>query len=141
MSDAVRAAFCPLYFSSNGGSFKSNGLPIFADDEDIRGNCDKPYDCAECSLLQDWLTALRANAWVPAWECEQCLKDVALEEKRSNVERVLPGFYQTGRDPETDPFPLMPAYVNDEVATPMLSGCTRCGWQTSFLQLVLRRQR
>lgn len=134
MSDAVRAGFCPLYFASNGGSFQQNGLPIFVDHEDIRGNCDKPYDCIECSLLQEWVHALQADSWVPGWECEQCLKDTRLEK------RVLPGFYQTGRDPETDPFSSLPGYSNEEISTPQLTGCTRCGWQTSFLQLVLRRR-
>ena len=144
MDHPIRVAFCPLFFSSNGGEFDQNGLPrVFrVDDEEkpklvgrlwVRGKCKKAYDCGSCSLMREWVEGEQRRGWVVGWECSQCLK---LTKKEAASEgRVLPGFYQSGRHPDLTMDD--PDYDKDK---PKLSGCTRCGYETSFLQLVLRRR-
>ena len=50
----------------------------------------------------------------------------------------LPGFYQAGRDSNENPHQDLTDFDNVDPDNPPITGCTRCGWQTSFLQLVLR---
>lgn len=135
MGSPVRVAFCPLLFARNGGTFDSRGLPIFNDPEETkedsvfpaRGKCDQACDCGLCPLLQVWVEARQVEGFNVGWECSECLQ-VSWEYERRNpeVQRVLPGYYQSGRK-------------NDPEAA--LDGCTSCGKETSFLQLVLRRAR
>jgi hypothetical protein len=132
----VQVAFCPLLFAYNGGQFTKLGKPIFVG-EDIRGTCDKAFDCDDCRVMEAWLATLKAQDWVHGWECLACLRETK-EQSRS-----LPGYYQSGRSeklcvPEIDPIDKQ--YVeNPDEDKPTVQGCTRCGWQSSFLQLVLRR--
>jgi hypothetical protein len=138
MDHPVRVAFCPILFESNGGGFTDSGLPILYDDSDEgqqrRGRCDVAYDCGVCSLLHAWVERA-SQTWLIGWECDHCLKST---QKEDGKKRWLPGFYQSGREAGTEPHPDLPDFDNVDPDLPALSGCTRCGWQTSFLQLVLR---
>lgn len=133
MEFPVRVAFCKVLFWKNGGRFSATGLPVLEDQ--IRGSCDRAYDCGECSYLNDWIYWLSSQGWAWGWECDKCLRETKLEDARSAVERHVQGFFQSGRsglgpgDPDFDP------------DSPTISGCTRCGFrETSFLQLVIRRK-
>lgn len=143
MDHPIRVAYCPILFEANGGAHKANGLPILRqvdDDEDIvsrQGKCDTPYDCGVCHLLQEWIRPF-VGKWSVGWECDRCLKETCKDDRLSVRERILPGFYQSGRVPDENPHPGLPGFDNTDVDHPPLEGCTRCGWQTSFLQLVLR---
>jgi len=125
MSDPSKTAFCPLYFSAHGGQFNEKGLALFSGMM-IPGVCDRAFDCGTCSLMSKWVSEMIAAGWSVGWECDQCLKNTFLDDKGRGVNRLLPGFYQASQpDPQQSGF---------------IPGCTRCGWQTSFLQIVLRRQ-
>lgn len=132
MGTPVRVAFCQFLFARNGGTFDSRGLPIFNDPDaedgfPARGKCDRAYDCGYCPLLREWVEARQVEGFDVGWECDECLKiSYTCERNNPEVERVLPGFYQSGRrdDPETT-----------------LEGCTSCRKESSFLQLILRRPR
>jgi len=132
MEHPVRAAFCKILFWKMGGTFGPTGLPILQ--EGVRGKCNRAFDCGSCSHMQDWLTLLYQQGWSWGWECDRCLRETLSEDEAQNIERRVQGFYQAGRssqrmedDPDFDP------------DRPGLEGCTRCGWESSFLQLVLRR--
>lgn len=150
----ARVAFCPLLFAANGGRFGTLGLPIFnpreyVPDESLemglggdefgstpRGRCDEPWDCGVCPYMRQWIEGKQHEGWEIGWECTRCLRDSArLERRNPNVERQLAGFYQSGRQPRS---PNDPYYDRDR---PPLAGCTACGEESSFLQLVLRRAR
>lgn len=139
MEHPVRVAFCPIYFGSNGGQFDSLGKPIFSKrDEDgfpARGKCDRPFDCGTCPYLGQWVLNLQAQDWEIGWECEKCLKDTKKEDTDKNI-RFLPGFYQAGRSKD-----LKPEDSDYDPDRPPLEGCTRCGWETSFLQLIIRMRK
>jgi hypothetical protein len=140
----VRVAFCPILFGSNGGRFSEKGLPIFEEkDEDglsPRGKCDAPHDCGSCGLLTAWVNGFVAAGWTIGWECDRCIKATDREDYEAHMQRLLPGYYQSGRDTnDVNPFPDIPNYDNSDPDRPGLLGCTRCGWQSSFLQLVMRR--
>lgn len=131
MDHPVRDAFCPIYFGSNGGRFTvGTNLPIM--EAGVRSLCNKPWDCGACSLMREWLEYRQEQGWSIGWECVDCLKKTYREDER-NGERKLPGFYQSGRNSSRGPDDA--DYDKDE---PGLEGCTRCGHETSFLQLVLR---
>lgn len=121
MEYPVQVAFCPLLFAHNGGQFQENGKPKFMG-EDIRGSCDDPHDCGNCMIMQSWLVQLKAEGWVIGWECLKCLSET------KEIPRKLPGFFQEGR---------LEVLEGDE--KPAVPGCTSCGWESFFLQLVLRR--
>lgn len=134
MEHPVRSAFCPLYFRAHGGqflitrpcsaeTFVVRGTPIFRDG--VLGTCDRPFDCGTCPLMSQWVVEMVAAGWAVGWECDQCLKDTLLEDKIQGVQRELPGFFQSCQPDDAD--------------QPPIGGCTRCGWQTSFLQIILRR--
>lgn len=137
MEHPVRVAFCPVLFGKNGGRFTSTGLPIFNDPDDdgepARGKCDAPYDCGVCPYLGEWVSHLMSEGWRVGWECVYCIKDTKKLDEAEGRTRNLPGFFQSGRlpVPPEDPF-----YDPDQ---PPLHGCTRCGYESSFLQLVLRK--
>ena len=124
----VRIAFCKILFGRHGGTFTADGLPIFGADE-ARGNCDRGYDCGECSLLHEWIEGLAKQGWFWGWECDKCLRDTIKSDEEANIARFVQGFFQSGSK-EQDP---------EALTAPALTGCTRCGWETTFLQLVLRK--
>lgn len=134
MDQPVRAAFCPLYFAANGGTFTPAGLPILDNENPVRGLCDIAFDCGVCGHLHAWLARIEKD-WSPGWECDACVKVTYRTDPKG---RVLTGFYQSGRDQEDDPHEHLPGFDNSDPDNPPLAGCTRCGWQTSLLQLVLR---
>jgi hypothetical protein len=147
MEHPVKTAPCPLLFAANGGRFNQLGLPVFNttaldpnDPEDAyvaATNCDRAYDCGVCPLLIQWIDARIAEGWNIGWECTKCLNDsFTFERDNPDVERKLAGYYQAGRDPM-----LTPDDEDYDPDRPPLTGCTSCGWGSSFLQLVLRRQR
>jgi hypothetical protein len=134
-----RPPFCKILFGKNGGKFTATGLPDFnREDEDdwVRGCCTRAFDCGSCLFLQEWLAALQAQGWEFGWECDQCLRETLPLDRQNGVTRSVQGFYQAGRragltpdDPDYDP------------DMPGLEGCTRnCGWESSLLQLVLRKR-
>jgi hypothetical protein len=99
----------------------------------VRSLCSRAWDCGRCSLMHEWVRGLATSGWAVGWECVGCLKDTRREDEE-NGGRVLPGFYQAGR--RFDRTPDDPEFDKDR---PALEGCTRCGWESSLLQLVLRR--
>lgn len=121
MEYPVQVAFCPLLFAHNGGQFSENGKPIFSG-EDIRGSCDEGYDCGDCLIMQAWLDQLQTEGWKYGWECLMCLSTT------KDTPRQLPGHFQEGR-----------SEIQEGEDRPSVPGCTGCGWESSFLQLVLRR--
>jgi hypothetical protein len=135
----VRVAFCRIFFGANGGQFDALGRPIFHNVEEdgfpIRGKCDKPFDCGTCSYLGQWILVLNGQGWQVGWECNKCLRDTEKQDK-AELQRSLPGFYQSGRHSS-----LTPKDADYDSDQPPLDGCTRCGWETSFLQLVLRKRK
>lgn len=143
MDHPVRVAFCPILFGSNGGRFTERGLPIIDDpDEDgesPRGLCDIAFDCGVCSLLAEWVQRYVDQGWAVGWECPHCLKKTKGEDGQRGLVRLLPGYFQEGRDEENPPD--IENFNNTNQDKTPLKGCTRCGWQSSFLQLVMRRQR
>jgi hypothetical protein len=141
----VRVAFCKILFAENGGRFTENGLPV--SDEDIRGLCDIAWDCASCTYLNTWVELLNAEGWESGWECALCLQRTRKADASLGVERVLPGFYSAGKSAI-----ISPDDSDFDPDLPSLAGCTHicppdaehsesyvCGWQSSFLQLILRR--
>jgi hypothetical protein len=144
MDHPIRVAFCPILFAVNGGRFTDKGLPIFQEkDEDgysPRGKCDRAFDCGVCPHLTAWVNQFAVAGWSVGWECNACLKNTAKSDAEERLDRLLPGYYQSGRDPDDEnPFPEMPGFDNKDADRPPLHGCTRCGWQSSFLQLIMRR--
>lgn len=139
MEHPVQVAFCLIYFGANGGTFDELGRPIFKErDEDgfpVRGKCDRPFDCGTCHHLGKWVLELQSQGWDIGWECYQCLKDTKKTDTEEN-QRFLPGHYQAGRKQD-----LKEEDQDYDPDQPPLEGCTRCGWSTSFLQLVLRRKK
>ncbi len=124
-----RVAFCPLLFAENGGEFTENNKPIFKMDARtyVRGKCDEAYDCGECNILIRWCEKRAAEGYHIGWECVHCLKETKA------VLRWLPGFYESSR---YRGLPEDWVLVEPERR---LDGCTRCGFGTPLLQLVLRR--
>lgn len=146
MSDNYSSAFCSFRFLANGGRFTERGLPIITNDERdaeglvISGKCVNPGDCDSCEDLRVKVTELFHQGWSVDWECVHCIKTTKKDDLRQGIVRDLPGVFQSGRDPNSAPLPELPNYDNSEDRPPSLTGCMRCGWQTSFLQLILRRQ-
>lgn len=144
MEHPVRVAFCKLLFASKGGTFDEKGMPKFGELQGrmldrtvhVRGRCDRAYDCGECPILHDWLKQLVVQGWNFGWECVTCLKNSQKPDEEHGIERRVQGFYQSGR--RSDLPVVDPDYDPDN---PGLEGCTSCGHETSFLQLVLRRTR
>lgn len=125
-------AFCQILFWSNGGRFTPNGLPIWEDQ--VRGLCYRAYDCGECSYLNEWVKILVSQGHEVGYWCDQCLKDT-----HRKLNRRPYGFYQEGRAPD-----LPEDHEDYSADKPKLDGCTRilpdgtrCGWQSSFLQLTV----
>jgi hypothetical protein len=137
----VRAAYCRLFFAHNGGEFGTNGLPIIGtiDEEGkmdavaIRSLCPHPFDCGTCPLLTAWVVAKQAEGWAISWECDDCLRRTQRSDKLV-YERIIPGYYQAGRNPD---IPRDSADYDPD--RPKLDGCLVCGYESSFIQLVLRR--
>lgn len=148
MEHPLKTAACPLLFAASGGRFTPLGLPVVGgvvvlDTEDVDPDhnraasilCDEAYDCGTCPLLRQWVATEAQQGWSIGWECSNCLKETFRRERDDPaLERKLPGFYQAGRD-------VAPDHEDYDPDNPPLAGCTRCGWGSSFLQLVLRRQR
>lgn len=131
MDHPVRVAWCNILFAVNGGQFTPRGLPIVGQ-EDVRGYCDRGFDCGSCPFLVQWINAQVAAGWSIGWECSYCLKGSGEQVREGRL--VITGHYQAGRDPS-----LQSDHEDFDPDQPGLSGCTHCGWQTSFLQLVLWR--
>lgn len=137
MEHPVRVAFCKILFWKNGGQFTATGLPDLSDRKRlVKGRCDKAWDCGQCTFLQEWLQLLQSQGWVWGWECDACLKATEKSDIEQNIQRLVQGFYQSGRK-----FTTPPDDPNFDPDRPGLEGCTRCGWESSFLQLVIRRPR
>jgi hypothetical protein len=149
MGHPVRVAWCKILFGANGGRFTGWGMPIFANEimdvtDDgyvqqmpVRGKCDRAFDCIECWALNDWLKILINDGWEHGWECDKCLRETQKPDRQNNIQRQVQGIYQAGRKKGTPPEDKW----NFDDDFPLLEGCTRCGWQSSFLQLVLRKPR
>ncbi len=155
-------AACELLFESTGGILK-NGRPVLVPSQDGSGEliragnpdaiimCDRAFDCGSCQLLHRWLEIKLQEGYSATWECQYCLKKTQKSDERDGVERIITGYYQTGR--RTDIDPTDKDYDPD---IPGLAGCTHifefddpetgkrsgemCLWESSFLQLVLRRK-
>lgn len=152
---------CPILFESTGGQLDERGRPLFIrqgeefvplGDPQARINCDRAYDCGVCQLLHGWLKAKIDAGYSFGWECDQCLRDTLKADKENNIDRIVTGYYQAGRR-----FDIDPQSLEFDPDVPGIEGCTRvyelddpennkragerCGWETSFLQLVLRRRR
>lgn len=146
MDHPVRVAACMILFADSGGRISDDGKPIFDDPDSDgvspRAKCSRAYDCGVCSLLHREVSRAEMEGWVPGWECSKCIDATRREDTANDVERVLWGYYQAGRIPGTDPYDgALGEYDNSDPDGPAISGCTRCGWQSSFLQLVTRRRR
>lgn len=128
-------AFCPILFGANGGQFDHLGRPFVPTDaERVRGKCDRAGDCGQCPYMTQWVDARIKEGWQVGWECDHCLRDLPVGKTADYRYRFVPGFYQSSRfrgigDDREDVEPNNP-----------LDGCTRCGWGSALLQLVLRRQ-
>lgn len=137
-----RVAFCPLLYLSNGG--KSEDLAEFQrilnPEEElrwtqetarkyVRGKCDEAFDCGTCSILVGFTQEKKADGYQVGWECFDCLK----EKRSAAAPRWLPGFYQSSkyRGPPESRVLVEP--------DSFLDGCTKCGFGSSLLQLVLRK--
>jgi hypothetical protein len=136
----VREAFCSHLFASNGGTFNEKGEPIIhpitSEAEqltfEVRSMCSHAFDCGTCPLFSQWVEARIAQGWVVSWECWVCLEETRDEDKK-NGGRKLTAHYNSGRDPSREPDD-----PNFDPDRPGLTGCTRCGKESSLLQLVLR---
>lgn len=119
---------------------------------EARLNCDRAYDCGVCTLLHRWLDAKVLEGYSFGWECDRCIKQTLKANVGNDIEFVITGYYQAGRKFNTDP-----ESGDYDPDVPGIEGCTHvhefddpevnkragesCGWETSFLQLVLRRRR
>jgi hypothetical protein len=151
MERPIKVAACPIYFGANGGQFTELGTADVQEDDRLL--CPIAFDCGKCGFLHRWLSVQVANGFSATWECVHCIKKSKSIDASNNVERIVTGYYQAGRkndDPES------PDYDEDR---PGLSGCTHvlewdeseatpsrtmgqeCGWESSLLQLVLRKRR
>lgn len=136
-----KAAPCPLLFKKNGGEIDERGRPVFKIDKKgnypLRSLCSQAFDCGTCPLLKEYVEEETAKGYAVGWECNDCLHESFMYERRNpEVDRVLPGFFQAGSDPD---LPEDHKYFDPD--RPPLKGCTSCGKGTSFLQLVLRKAR
>lgn len=156
-------AACSILFESTGGLLR-NGRPILTSDPNGSGGmvragnpnavimCDRAFDCGTCTLLHKWLNEKIQQGYRATWECHYCLRKTKKSDGADDIERVITGYYQAGRkgDLSTDDKDYDPD-------RPGLQGCTHilesddpdvgrrqgemCLWESSFLQLVLRRKR
>ncbi len=144
----AKIAACPIFWGAHGGSFTELGN-ISPDSEDDRLLCGRAFDCGHCGFLHEWLTVQVAKGFSWTWECDACLRFSKRFDKDNGIRRVLTGYYQAGRKPTYDPNSL-----DADPDSPGLEGCTHileadnpatgqiagqvCGWESSYLQLVLR---
>lgn len=145
MDHPVMVAPCPILFAVNGGRFDDKGRPIFDDAESDgvspRAKCSRAYDCGTCSLLHNEISYIQLKGWVSGWECVKCIEDTKIPDKENGVTRKYGEFYQAGRAPWADPFGgSLGEFDNSDPDNTPVPGCTRCGWQSSFLQLIMRRR-
>ena len=149
-----KVAACPIYFGANGGHFNELGQAELKEDDRLL--CPKAFDCGHCGYLHEWVQARIAEGYSVSWECSRCIGVSTYRsrelDKQNGRECIIPGFYQAGQKFDTDPNSL--SFDEDR---PGIEGCTHileednpetgqkagelCGWETSFLQLVLRRGR
>lgn len=136
MEIPVRAAWCTLLWTSNGGQMGSNGLPILSsyerEDEEggsgtwrqgRRGYCDRAFDCNECFLLQAFCEEQQSLGSDILWECTTCAYTPVPGEMRA-----VPGYYTS----------LLWATNDDRNVGNLDPLCLRCGEEAPLLQLVLR---
>lgn len=139
---------CKLYFGAHGGQFNELGNIRF-EDRDDRLLCGRAYDCGHCTFLHHWLGEMQKQGFSPSWECITCIKFSKKFDDANGMQRILTGYYQAGRRRSEDS-------LQDDPDAPGLEGCLHvlesdnpetgqvagqvCGWETSFLQLVLRRR-
>lgn len=100
----------------------------------LGGYCSHAFDCKDCPVFSKWADEICNNGWLLTWECIECLK------ASKNVERFLPGFFQSGRGPDNALLSIVKEFDNTDEDMPSLTGCQKCGFQSSFLQAVFRRQ-
>lgn len=142
MEHPVKVAACKILFGKNGGTFTELGNPIW--EKDVKALCDKAWDCGHCPYLHEWVAYRIAEGYSISWECDLCLRQTEKPDKAAGTERIVTGYYQSGRKFQMDSDD--PMFDPDR---PGLEGCTRvipetrevCGWESSFLQLVLRRRK
>lgn len=159
-------AKCPILFVSTGGQLDERGRPIYITARAANGQpvlvpagnpeavawCERAYDCGVCPHLHKFLNTKIAEGWAFGWECDRCLKVTKELDAGNGVERKVTGIYQAGRK-----FGISSESNDYDPDAPGLEGCThihefddpevdkrageKCGWETSFLQLVLRRRK
>jgi hypothetical protein len=128
MEQLVQVAYCAILFQAKGGTFTPSGRPIFV--PGVAALCDDPHDCGGCAYLQNWAAHLMAEGWGIGWECDACLRLTEDLDRGAGIERHVQGYYQQGgKHP----------WASEDEEAPPLPGCTRCGWASIVLQLVLRR--
>ncbi len=146
-----KIAACPIFYGAQGGQFNEFGKIVRTQEDDPSVLCGRAFDCGHCSFLQDWIRVKEAQGFEWGWECVTCLNFSKRFDHESGTERLLTGYYQAGRKPSLDPNSL-----DADPDMPGIDGCTHileadnqatgqvagqvCGWETSFLQLVLRRR-
>jgi hypothetical protein len=138
----IRVAWCNLLFANNGGAVDDRLRPIRPPPEDeenkeyVRGLCDKAWDCGVCPILHRWVAAKTQEGWSVGWWCSDCIEaaiyPLELQHGKEGSKRYLSitGYYQSGR-PD---YP--PDHKNFDQDRPPIHGCTRCGKESSFLQLI-----
>lgn len=144
-----KLAACPIYFGLNGGKFSELGNANATEDDRLL--CGRAFDCGHCAALHEWVNVQLSKGYVATWECVTCISRTKKLDDQAEIERVITGYYQAGRR-QTDP-----SDQNFDPDMPGLEGCTHvfevdddkrgrragetCGWESSFLQLVLRRRK
>ena len=93
---AGKESFCPILWQANGGQITEDGRPALEQGELIRGYCTKPYDCFECSLMQNALANLPSMGVTAIWVCPACAGDAIKSAKSKNLEVSLPGYFTEG---------------------------------------------
>ena len=119
MSD--KAAPCPIWYESFGGKLNEKWDPIVEPGARLtkrRSLCGNgSFDCGKCELLQRKLEVAQSNGKTWGWWCPDCVSAL----KRNEL--FLPGFFHSGRADDPD--------------RPQITGCTKCGKESSLLQLVI----
>lgn len=146
-----KLAPCVVYFWAHGGRFTEDGRPIKGDQDRLL--CGKAFDCGHCDFLQSWVASAVQSGFVATWECVRCVQKSKKPDAANGVERRVHGIYQAGQRSDVDPDSLeydddrpgvqgcqhIYEFDDDEVEPPKRAGEV-CGWESSFLQLVLRRK-
>lgn len=87
-------AFCPLLWQANKGPVDEEGNPIISDGRGTRGNCTKPYDCANCPVMKATLEAMPGDTAV--WICQDCVTKSRPAAEYYRIEIELLSYYMEG---------------------------------------------